>query len=94
MSDKVFLDTNILLYLLSADPIKAGKAEDVVASGGIISVQVLNEFASVASRKLQIPFEDIQEILAQIRTICTVEPITVDTHDSGMQLTMQYQLSI
>jgi predicted nucleic acid-binding protein len=61
MSDKVFLDTNILLYLLSADPIKAGKAEDVIASGGIISVQVLNEFASVASKKLQMPFEEIQE---------------------------------
>lgn len=94
MNDKVFLDTNILLYLLSADSIKAEKAEDVVASGGIISVQVLNEFASVASRKLQMPLEDIQEILSQIRTICTVEPITVDTHDRGMQLAMQYSLSI
>ena len=94
ISDKAFLDTNILLYLLSADPIKAGKAEDVVAGGGIISVQVLNELASVASRKLQMPFEDIQEILSQIRTICTVEPITVDTHDRGLQLAIQYSLSI
>lgn len=94
MSDKVFLDTNILLYLLSADPIKAGKAEDVIASGSTISVQVLNEFASVASRKLQMPFEEIQEILTQIRTICAVEPITIDTHDCGIQLAMQYRLSI
>lgn len=94
MSDKVFLDTNILLYLLSADPIKAGKAEDVIASGGIISVQVLNEFAGVALRKLQMPFEEIQEILTQIRTICAVEPITIDTHDCGIQLAMQYRLSI
>lgn len=89
MNDKVFLDTNILLYLLSADSIRAEKAEDVVAGGGIISVQVLNEFASIASRKLQMPFEDIQEILAQIRTICAVESITVDTHDRGMQLAAQ-----
>ena len=94
MNDKVFLDTNILLYLLSADSIKAEKAEDVVAGGGIISVQVLNEFASVALRKLQMPFEDIQEILSQIRTICVVEPITVDTHDRGMRLAAQYSLSI
>lgn len=94
MSDKAFLDTNILLYLLSADSIKAGKAEDVVADGGIISVQVLNEFASVASRKLQMPFEEIQEILTQIRTICTVEPVTIDTYDRGIQLAMQYRLSI
>lgn len=94
MTDKAFLDTNILLYLLSADPIKAGKAEDIIASGSTISVQVLNEFASVASRKLQMPFEEIQEILTQIRTICAVEPITIDTHDCGIQLAMQYRLSI
>ncbi|MDV6348282.1 PIN domain-containing protein [Nitrosomonas sp. Is35] len=94
MTDKAFLDTNILLYLLSADPIKAGKAEDIIASGSTISVQVLNEFASVASRKLQMPFEEIQEILTQIRTICAVEPITIDTHDRGIQLSMQYRLSI
>jgi predicted nucleic acid-binding protein len=94
MNDKAFLDTNIFLYLLSADPIKAGIAEDIAAGGGIISVQVLNEFASVASRKLQMPFEEIQEILSQIRTICAVEPITVDMHDRGMQLAMQYSFSI
>jgi len=94
MTDKAFLDTNILLYLLSADPIKARKAEDIIASGSTISVQVLNEFASVASRKLQMPFEEIQEILTQIRTICAVEPITIDTHDCGIQLAMQYRLSI
>jgi len=41
-----FLDTNVLLYLFSADETKAERAEEVVASGGVISVQVLNEFAS------------------------------------------------
>lgn len=40
------------------------------------------------------PFEEIQEILTQIRTICVVEPITIDTHDCGIQLAMQYRLSI
>ena len=94
MSDKAFLDTNILLYLLSADHIKAEKAEDIIASGSTISVQVLNEFASVASRKLQMPFEEIQEILSQIRMICAVEPITIDTHDCGIQFAIQYRLSI
>lgn len=49
-----FLDTKVLLYLLSRDNRKADRAEEVVAAGGILSVQVLNEFASVASRKLRI----------------------------------------
>ena len=49
---KPFLDTNVVLYLLSADAAKADRAEELLAGGGIISVQVLNEFAAVASRKL------------------------------------------
>ena len=48
---EVFLDTNVLLYLLSGDADKADRAEELIADGGVISVQVLNEFASVASRK-------------------------------------------
>ena len=47
-----FFDTNILLYLLSGESDKADRAEVVLVKGGIISVQVLNEFAAVASRKL------------------------------------------
>jgi predicted nucleic acid-binding protein len=47
-----FFDTNVLLYLLSKDTAKADRAEVLLASGGVVSVQVLNEFASVASRKL------------------------------------------
>ena len=47
----IFFDTNVLLYLISGDSIKADRAEELIGAGGVISVQVLNEFASVASRK-------------------------------------------
>lgn len=49
---KFFFDTNIIMYLLSADAAKADRAEELLAIGGVISVQVLNEFAAVACRKL------------------------------------------
>jgi predicted nucleic acid-binding protein len=38
---EAFFDTNVLLYLLSGDDTKADRAEELVAGGGIISVQVL-----------------------------------------------------
>ena len=47
-----FFDTKTLLYLLSPDIAKADRAASLVKTGGTISVQVLNEFASVARRKL------------------------------------------
>jgi predicted nucleic acid-binding protein len=46
-----FFDTNVLFYLLSSDVAKADKAEELLAQGGIVSVQVLNEFASIGLRK-------------------------------------------
>lgn len=42
---------------------KAGQAEETIAGKGIISVQVLNEFASVAIQKLGMQLSEIQEIL-------------------------------
>jgi hypothetical protein len=35
-----FFDTNVLVYLASSDPVKAGQAEKVIGEGGAISVQV------------------------------------------------------
>jgi predicted nucleic acid-binding protein len=89
-----FFDTNVLLYLLSGDDAKADRAEEVLASGGVISVQVLNEFASVATRKLKMPIAEIREVLATIRTVCKVVPIDEDTHDKGLEFVERYGLSI
>jgi predicted nucleic acid-binding protein len=92
--DKVFFDTNVLLYLLSGDEAKADRAEEVLAGGGIISVQVLNEFASVATRKLGMSWIEIREILSQVRAVCPAEPITVEIHDRGLQIAERYGFSI
>lgn len=87
---KPFFDTNVLLYLLSGDTAKADRAEASLAQGGILSVQVLNEFAAVASRKLGLSYPEIREVLAPIRTICTVEPVTLETHERGLQIAERY----
>ena len=89
-----FFDTNVLLYLLSGDHTKADRAEDVIAEGGLISVQVLNEFAAVATRKLRMPVAEIGEVLTTIRTWCPVVPISEETHDKGMKLAERYGLSV
>ena len=89
-----FFDTNVLLYLLSADAAKADRAESLLAEGGIISVQVLNEFASVALRKLDMPVAELREVLEPVRSVCRqVEPVTEDTHDRAMALVERYGFS-
>jgi predicted nucleic acid-binding protein len=89
---KSFFDTNVLLYLLSADA-KAEKAEALLAKGGTISVQVLNEFASTASRKLKMKWPEIREILATIRAVCDVVPVTVEVHERGLAIVERYGVS-
>ena len=87
---KVFFDTNVLLYLLSADTAKADRAEVVAAQGGIISVQVLNEFATVASRKIGMSWPEIIDVLAPLKTVCTVMPLTLDVYERGLSIVQRY----
>ena len=94
MSAKAFIDSNIVLYLLSADASKADCAETVIAAGGVISVQVLNEVTSVARRKLGMSWAETDEVLTGLRSACQVEPLTLHTHDTGRRLAERYGLSV
>jgi predicted nucleic acid-binding protein len=89
-----FFDTNILIYLASGDASKADRAEATIAGGGSISVQVLNELANVARRKMQMSWDDAHTFLNMLRGVLTVHPITVETHEAGLRLAERYGLSI
>ena len=89
-----FFDTSVLLYLLSDDTGMADRIEHLLSNRGVISVQVLNEFAAVALRKLKMPLDEVREILNTIRAICTVEPLTVETHDRGLAVCERYKFAL
>ena len=91
---KVFIDTNILLYLLSVDNDKADRAEIILRTGGLISVQVLNEMANVARRKLAMSWMEIDDVLALIRPVCPTAQLTIETHDRGRLVAERYGLSV
>ena len=91
---EVFFDTNVVFYLLSEDAAKADRAEELLAAGGRVSVQVLNEFAAVASRKLGMDWTDIGEILTQVRAVCPVEPLSIETHERGLAIAARYGLGV
>src|SRR5207237_2474543 len=72
---------------------KADRAERLVRNGGTISVQVLNEIASVARRKMGLSWAETHRFLTLIRGLLPVEPLTIATHDTGLALTERYGLS-
>lgn len=89
-----FIDTNILVYAVSGNAAKADRAEQLIASGGVISVQVLNEFASVATKKLRARVANVRSVLERFRTLCSVVPLDIETHEDGLDLAERYRLAI
>src|SRR5260370_21462873 len=89
-----FFDTNVLIYIASGDPVKAAKAESMVGGGGAISVQVLNELANVARRKMRMSWQDTHAFLSLLRGLLTVHAVAVETHETGLALAERYDLSI
>ena len=89
-----FLDSNVILYLASGQPAKADRAEELIAAGGTISVQVLNEIANVSRRKMGMSWLEARNFLSMIRALLKVEPVTIETHEAGIDLAERYRLSI
>jgi predicted nucleic acid-binding protein len=89
-----FFDTNVLVYLASGDRAKADRAERILRDGGTISVQVLNEIANVARRKMQFGWHETRDFLGYLRGILTVVPLTPEIHDVGLDLAERHELSI
>ena len=88
-----FFDSNTLLYLVSAEPAKADRAERLIADGGTISVQVLNEITNVARRKMRMSWKETHGLLEMLRGLLPVVPVTVETHETGIALAERYGFS-
>ena len=89
-----FFDTNVLAYVAGADPRKAALARGALADGGTISVQVLNELANVANRKMRMDWAEVLSFIGTIRPLVTVVPLTVETHSLGLTLAERHRLPV
>jgi predicted nucleic acid-binding protein len=85
-ADRVFFDTNVLMYFASANTAKADRSAEILKAGGVVSVQVLNEFAASARRKYAMPWTAVRAVLAAVRSTCAVVPLTETVHDLGLAL--------
>jgi predicted nucleic acid-binding protein len=100
MNDKVFIDTNVLVYAFatikgSPDDRRSHAAHEIVSRGGVISVQVLNEFVQVCRQKARLEWDQVMGALEVIGELC--EPavaITIETHETAVAISRRYQLHI
>ena len=95
MSDRAFFDTNVFLYAIIQDDPRSVHAEELIAQGGTVSVQVLSEFAAVARRKTKMPWVEIRRALDGIKVLCPDPlPITLDTHREALAIAERYGYKI
>ena len=88
-----FIDTNVLVYAQGAGP-KSDTARQVILAGGVVSVQVMNEFATVLRRKFRLEWDLIADALADAReALGPVRPIDVDIHLHAVDLARAHDFS-
>ena len=92
-----FIDSNILIYAVDeAQPDKYERACNIVeaairGNGFVISVQVLNEFASVLYRKFKKSDDEVRELLSIAGRIKTV-PVMPEWTQLAIDIKAQYGL--
>ena len=95
MTVKAFFDTNVLIYAVAEGDPRSAQAEELLASGGVLSVQVLNEFVSVARRKLLMSWSDVTQALDAFRALCPSPlSITVETHQAALRIATTHGYNI
>jgi predicted nucleic acid-binding protein len=95
MSASAFFDTNVFVYAVVQDDPRSQQAEDLIAEGGRVSVQVLNEFAAVARRKAKMPWDEVRFAIENIKSLCPNPlPITIDTHRQALAIAEKYSFKI
>ncbi len=94
MNARPFLDTNILVYAFTTNDPRSVTAEALVAKGGVVSVQVLNEFVNVSLRKLRRPWQEIEDALAALETLLDPPlPLTLELHKAAIGLARDHKLA-
>jgi len=94
MPDKVFVDTNVLIYFISAEESKKAKAKEVIFSGQevYISSQVIAEFISVCLSKNLLPIEEIISLVDNFLESLRFSSVEEGTIKNALQIkkTLEY----
>jgi predicted nucleic acid-binding protein len=95
MPAKAFFDTNVLIYTVAENDPRSAQAEELLASGGVLSVQILNEFVSVARRKISMSWSDVTEALDAFRVLCPSPlPVTIEMHEAALKIAEKHGYNI
>lgn len=96
MQDKIFFDSNILIYAFSIDePVKKNIVDHLIESDYaiILSTQVINEFVYVMNRKRKFSFDELAVTVKELKANFPIVPISMDTIQQALKISQQHKYS-
>lgn len=91
MPGNKFIDTNIILYLLSNDSYKKTLSKKIIREDCCISTQVMGEFSNVCLRKFNMSLEDTETALRKIVDVANVAVLNDETVFFALKLKQKYK---
>jgi len=87
------IDTNVAVYAFSKDQRRL-IAMRLLDAGPRISIQLLNEFASVSVRKRKLEWPEIEESLDIVTHLASsMRPVNYDVHDLARIVAQRYKIN-
>ena len=93
MSDKIFVDSNIFVYILSDDQRFREKALNILDSNPVISVQVVNENVMACVKKLKMSRADAFEHGRRLMSNCAVTSLNESAVHHAFSISTKYNYS-
>ncbi len=93
MQDRIFIDSNVILYFFTDDIAKKEKVIDLFSQNPIISIQVINEVSNILIKKYKLaPIETKKEI-EFLSEFVTLYLITINTVYKALDIRDKYKFS-
>lgn len=96
MSDKIFIDTNILIYAFSEDELikqqVAMNLIDTISYNAIISNQVINELANVFLKKFKLSTNEVEDAILELDSLLEIVNFDISSQIKALRLKQRYNL--
>lgn len=96
MSDKIFIDTNILIYAFSEDELIKQQVSmnliDTISYNAIISNQVINELANVFLKKFKLSTNEVEDAILELDSLLEIVNFDISSQIKALRLKQRYNL--
>jgi len=93
MKDKIFVDTNIIIYAYSKTKLIKNKIanEIIFSTKCIISTQVINEISNVLLKKFKLQTSEVEDVLFELSNVFEIVNFSFITQLKALKIKEKYK---